>query len=46
MGEKVWLQSYPTGMPAEIAASPFPSLTELFDDVVQRFRDQDRKSVV
>ena len=40
MGEKVWLQSYPTGMPAEIAASPFPSLTELFDDVVQRFRDQ------
>ena len=40
MGEKVWLQSYPAGMPAEIAASPFPSLNELFEDIVQRFRDQ------
>ena len=40
MGDKVWLQSYPAGMPAEIAASPFPSLNELIDDIVQRFRDQ------
>ena len=39
MGDKVWLQSYPAGMPAEIAASPFPSLNELIEDITQRFRD-------
>ena len=40
MGAKVWLQSYPAGMPAEIAASPFASLPELIEDTVQRFRDK------
>lgn len=39
MGDKVWLQSYPAGMPAEIAASPFPSLNELIEDITQRFRN-------
>ena len=37
MGDKVWLNSYPAGMPAEIAAVPFASLSELVDDTIARF---------
>ena len=40
MGEKVWLQSYPPHIPAELAPTPFSSIPELFEDTVQRFGDK------
>lgn len=38
--EKIWLQSYPTGMPADIDPETFRSISELFDDAVARFSDR------
>ena len=40
MGNKVWLDSYPSGMPAEIGASPFSSLPDLLKDTICRFGDK------
>ena len=40
MVQKVWLNSYPAGMPAEIAASPFSSLSDLVEDAIRRFGDK------
>ena len=40
MGEKIWLNSYPVGMPAEIGASPFSSLPELIEDTVRKFAEK------
>ncbi len=37
MSEKVWLNSYPAGMPAEIAATPFSSLADLVEDTISKF---------
>lgn len=35
--ERIWLQSYPPGVPAQIAASPYRSIADLFGQTVQRF---------
>jgi len=40
MVQKVWLNSYPAGMPAEIAATPFSSLSDLVEDAIRRFGDK------
>jgi long-chain acyl-CoA synthetase len=40
MTEKIWLGSYPQGMPAEISPSPFSSLSELVDATIQKFGDK------
>jgi long-chain acyl-CoA synthetase len=40
MSEKVWLDSYPANIPAEIASSPFSSLPELIDNTVRKFADK------
>ncbi len=40
MGEKIWLKSYPTGMPAEIEATPFSSLPDLVEDTIRKFGDK------
>ncbi len=38
--EKIWLKSYPPGVPAEIDVNEFRSLGELFDRSVKRFVDK------
>jgi long-chain acyl-CoA synthetase len=35
--ERIWLQSYPPGIPAEIDVSAYQSIGELFDEGVRRF---------
>jgi long-chain acyl-CoA synthetase len=40
MSNKVWLQSYPAGMPAEIGATPFSSLTDLVEETIRKFGDK------
>ena len=37
MADKVWVNSYPAGIPAEIAPLLFSSLSELVDDTIARF---------
>jgi long-chain acyl-CoA synthetase len=37
--EKVWLKSYPAGVPAEINPSEFRSLGQLIERCIERFRD-------
>jgi len=37
---RIWLQHYPAGVPAEINPSEFRSLLELIDDGITRHRDQ------
>ncbi|MEM5330536.1 long-chain fatty acid--CoA ligase [Paraburkholderia sp. JHI2823] len=36
--EKVWLKSYPPGVPAEIDASRYPSITSLLEESFSEFR--------
>jgi long-chain acyl-CoA synthetase len=38
--EKLWLKSYPPGVPAEVKLDPFHSLPEMLDWIAGRFRDQ------
>jgi long-chain acyl-CoA synthetase len=38
--EKIWLKSYPPGIPADIDPASFPSLVALFEDAVGRFGDR------
>ncbi|OZI39819.1 long-chain-fatty-acid--CoA ligase [Bordetella genomosp. 5] len=38
--EKLWLQSYPPGVPAEIDTSAYPSLVALLEDSCQRYADK------
>jgi len=38
--EKVWLKSYPPGVPVEINPDAYHSLVEIFDISCQRFRDK------
>lgn len=40
MGERLWLDSYPPGMPAEIAETPFSSVPDLLDEMIQKFGDK------
>jgi len=37
--DKIWLQSYPPGVPAEIDLGEFSSLADLFDQGVRKFAD-------
>jgi len=41
MVEKIWLQSYPVGMPKEIDVDEFGSVAELFDKGVAAFGAKD-----
>jgi long-chain acyl-CoA synthetase len=38
--ERIWLKSYPPGVPADIDPESFPSLVALFEDAVARFGDR------
>jgi len=38
--EKVWLKSYPKGVPSEINLDEFQSLVDLFNQTCDRFNDQ------
>ena len=38
--EKIWLRSYPPGIPAEVDLDPFPSLPAMLDWVSGRFGDK------
>jgi long-chain acyl-CoA synthetase len=38
--ERIWLKSYPAGVPAEIDASKYQSLVALFEESFQSFRDR------
>ncbi len=38
--EKVWLKSYPEGIPAEIDEDAYTSVTEVFEQSVKKFRDK------
>ena len=38
--EKIWLQSYPKGVPAEIDIDHIPSLVALFEDACTKFADK------
>jgi long-chain acyl-CoA synthetase len=38
--EKIWLKSYPAGMPAEIDADRFSSIPDLLDKTVAKFSDK------
>jgi long-chain acyl-CoA synthetase len=40
MGERLWLDSYPPGMPAEIAETPFASVPDLLDEMIHKFGDK------
>lgn len=40
MSEKIWLRSYPPGIPAEIGASPFASVPELIEATIRRYGDK------
>jgi len=35
--ERIWLKSYPPGVPADIDPSEYTSLVEMFDRAVQQF---------
>lgn len=38
--EKIWLKSYPKGVPAEIDINEFQSLAQVFDEAAAKFTDQ------
>ena len=38
--EKIWLQSYPPGVPAEISISHFSSLVDLFEESCRKYADK------
>jgi len=37
---KIWLKSYPQGVPAEIDTNRYPSLKHIFEESFSKFRDQ------
>lgn len=38
--ESIWLKSYPAGMPAEIPASPFSTIPDMFEKSCEKFADK------
>jgi long-chain acyl-CoA synthetase len=38
--EKIWLKSYPKGVPAEIDVNEYQSLAQVFDEAVSKFTDR------
>ena len=38
--DRIWLKSYPPGVPAEIDINKYSSLVALFDDCIARFGDR------
>ena len=39
MSDKIWLKSYPQGVPAEIDSSRYSSLKDMIETSMQKFRD-------
>ena len=40
MTERIWLKSYPEGVPADIAESPYPSLVALMEESFRQYADR------
>ena len=40
MADKVWLKSYPAGVPADIDADRYRSIADLFEQIVGRYGDR------
>ena len=40
IAERIWLKSYPPGVPAEIDADHYRSIAELFDETVAKYADR------
>ena len=40
MVDRVWLNSYPAGIPADIDVSHYNSVLDLFDEAIQKFADK------
>ena len=40
--DKVWLKSYPAGVPAEIEARSTARITQLFEESFRKFAEQTR----
>ena len=38
--EKIWLKSYPKGVPAEIDINEYQSLAQLFDEAAAKFTNK------
>ena len=38
--EKIWLKSYPPGVPAEISIDHLPSLVGLFEEACRKYADK------
>src|SRR5471030_271583 len=38
--DKVWLKSYPEGVPAEIDSTQYRSITQLFEEAFRKFADR------
>ena len=38
--ERIWLKQYPAGVPADIDATQYPSLVDLLEESVAKFRDR------
>jgi long-chain acyl-CoA synthetase len=38
--DKVWLRSYPPGVPAEIELDSYRSVTDVFEQAIERFGDK------
>ena len=38
--ERIWLKSYPDGVPADIEASRYPSLVDLLEESFNRYHDR------
>ena len=39
--ERIWLKSYPKGVPADINVGEYASLAALFDSSVAKYRERD-----
>ena len=38
--ERIWLKSYPAGVPADVDPNKYRSLVELFDTSIAKYRDR------
>ena len=38
--EKIWLSSYPEGVPPEVVTDTFASVAEVFEDAVAKYGDK------
>ena len=40
MSDRIWLKSYPEGVPADLPASPYPSLVALLEESFRKYADR------